>query len=958
MTEPAQTPAPISAHTRAPHLGPAGPLSFAARLCRAPRAHDPAAAAEAAAAFADLPPDVAGLLAATAGCSPFLRDLMLRDAAWLRAALAGVPEAVFDDLLADLTAASSETLADALRLAKRRAALFTALCDLGGVWPLEQVTGALTRLADLAVDLSIKTGVAEEIRRGRLPGATPADIGTAAGMVVLAMGKMGAGELNYSSDIDLVCLFDETRYKGVEHEARTAFIRVTRRMTALLSDLTAGGYVFRTDLRLRPDAAVTPVCMSMAAAESYYESVGRTWERAAYIKARPCAGDIAAGERFLKSLVPFVWRKHLDFVAIQDAHDMRLRIREHRHLNRALAVEGHDLKLGQGGIREIEFFTQTRQLIAGGRDASLRDRTTVGGLRALARQRWIPSDVCEDLVSLYRAHREVEHRLQMVHDAQTHTLPSSPEEVARIAAFCGEDETAFRHTLLDRLGRTDRLTEGFFAPGTTDEASPDLSPAARAIVDGWAAYPALRSDRAQQIFRRLRPTFLTRLNRAANPDEALVALDGFLRGLPAGVQLFALFEANPALIDLIIDIAATSPALARYLSRNASVLDGVIGGSFFAPWPGVAALVADGSARMADAGDYEAKLDAARRWMKEWHFRVGVHHLRGLIDGFEAGKMYADLAEAVIAALWPLVVAEMTRKHGPLPGRGAVVVGMGSLGAARLNAGSDLDLIVIYDAAGAEASAGPRPLAVRPYYARLTQALVTALTAPMAEGKLYDVDMRLRPSGRQGPVATALESFRSYQETEAWTWEHLALTRARPLVGEASLRAGIEDFRRKLMAVKGQGASVRPDVAAMRARLQVAKPASGLWEAKNGPGRLMDIELLAETVALVAASPARGVEAQLRAGGKAAILSDSEQTVLTDAYRLFWRVQAATRLITEDSPDPATVGEGARAFILRETAEADAAALTARLDQVAALAAAVIEAQLGGEANGETGDAD
>ncbi len=936
--------------------------TFATRLRRAPRAFDAAAAADTGAQFSDLPAGLAGLLAATAGCSPFLRDLMLREADWLRAALAGVPETVFDVLLSDLAAAADaappQALGDALRLAKRRAALFTALCDLGGVWPLEQVTEALTRLADLAVDLAIKSGVAEEIRRGRLPGAAEGDIATAGGMVVLAMGKMGAGELNYSSDIDLVCLFDETRYKGAEHEARAAFIRVTRRMTALLSDLTAGGYVFRTDLRLRPDAAVTPVCLSMAAAESYYESVGRTWERAAYIKARPCAGDLVAGARFLKTLVPFVWRKHLDFAAIQDAHDMRLRIREHRHLNRALAVEGHDLKLGQGGIREIEFFTQTRQLIAGGRDPSLRDRTTVGGLRALAEQRWIPGDVCEDLVTLYRAHREVEHRLQMVNDAQTHALPVTAEGVARIAAFCGEETPAFRAGLLDRLARTDRLTEGFFAPASADAGVPELSPTARGIVAGWSAYAALRSDRAQQIFRRLRPAFLTRLNRAANPDEALVALDGFLRGLPAGVQIFALFEANPALIDLIIDIAATSPALALYLSRNAAVLDGVIGGSFFAPWPGVAALGTDGTQRMAEAKDYEAKLDAARRWMKEWHFRVGVHHLRGLIDAFEAGKMYADLAEAVIAVLWPVVVAEMARKHGPLPGRGAVVLGMGSLGAARLNAGSDLDLIVIYDGAGAEASAGPRPLALRPYYARLTQALVTALTAPMAEGKLYDVDMRLRPSGRQGPVATALESFRSYQETEAWTWEHLALTRARPLAGAPALRAEIEDFRRKILFAKGQREAVRADVAAMRRRLQTAKPAQGSWEAKNGSGRLMDIELLAETLALVTANAARGVEAQLRAGGKASHLSEIDQSVLTDAYRLFWRVQAATRLITEDTVDPAALGEGARAFVLRETGLPDAATLAARLEQVAAQAAQVITAQLGGAADGETGDAD
>ncbi len=251
---------------------------------------------------------------------------------------------------------------------------------------------------------------------------------------------------------------------------------------------------FRTDLRLRPDAAVTPVCLSMAAAEAYYESEGRTWERAAYIKARPCGGDLAAGARFLQTLVPFVWRKHLDFAAIQDAHDMRLRIREHRQLNRPLTVEGHNMKLGQGGIREIEFFTQTRQLIAGGRDPDLRDRRTVAGLAALAGKGWIPGDVAGELTELYRAHREVEHRLQMVGDAQTHSLPQSAEGVARIAAFCGETEAAFRAGLLDRLARTDRLTEGFFAPSGAEEG-PELSDSAKAIVAGWLHYPALRSER-------------------------------------------------------------------------------------------------------------------------------------------------------------------------------------------------------------------------------------------------------------------------------------------------------------------------------------------------------------------------------------------------------------------------------------------------------------------------------
>ncbi|GGE02486.1 glutamate-ammonia-ligase adenylyltransferase [Gemmobacter megaterium] len=925
-------------------------MSFSSRLTRQPIAYDPDAGADAALAFGDLAPEVRGVIAGAAGCSPYLKGLMGREADWLRAALAAEPDGVLNGELDPLGDVALADLPGALRRAKRRIALYAALADLGGVWPLERVTGALTALADRAVDLSLKRLVAEEIRRGKLPGQQPEDAATAGGMVALAMGKMGAGELNYSSDIDLICLFDETRYSGSDaQEARAAFIRVTRKMSAILSDITGDGYVFRSDLRLRPDASVTPVCISMAAAEQYYESVGRTWERAAYIKARPCGGDLEAGGRFLRTLTPFVWRRHLDFAAIQDAHDMRLRIRDHKGLAGPVVIADHDMKLGIGGIREIEFFTQTRQLIAGGRDPDLRDRTTVGGLVALAAKGWIPADVADELSGLYRQHREVEHRLQMVNDAQTHRMPATAEGIDRIARFCGSGDTAaFRAVLKGRLMRVAELTESFFAPGEAADG-PELTPQMAGIVDGWRSYPALRSDRARQIFKRVRPQILARLMRAASPDEALTAFDGFLSGLPAGVQLFSLFDANPSLIELIVDIAGTAPELARHLSRNSAVLDAVIGGSFFAPWPGVAGLVQGLTAQVATVEDYEKKLDLTRAWMKEWHFRIGVHHLRGLTDAFEAGKSYAELAEAVVVALWPVVVAEFARKHGPQPGRGAAVLGMGSLGAGRLNAGSDLDLIVIYDADGIESSEGPRPLATRAYFARLTQALVTALTAPMPNGRLYEVDMRLRPSGRQGPVATSWAAFRSYQETEAWTWEHLALTRARMLTGNHDLGAEIKAFRRALLADKGKGATVRGDVADMRARLLAHRPGGG-WEAKAGPGRIMDIELAAQTCALIAGDPARRVEAQLRAGARAGVIRRAEEETLLGAYRLLWRVQAAGRLLSVPVPDPDGMGEGARSFVLRECGAETAEALGARILALTVAADGVIDAVMSDQA--------
>ncbi|MCC5989572.1 MAG: glutamine-synthetase adenylyltransferase [Pararhodobacter sp.] len=925
------------------------PRPFAARLTRAPLAHDRQASDDIARGFADLAPELRELLAGTAGCSPFLKALMEREGDWLREALAGAPEDAMQAILGALTQDAPAQTATALRRAKGRVALVVALADLGGVWRLEGVTRALTDFADLAVQRALACHLAPEIARGKLPGAAEGDEETGAGMVALAMGKMGAHELNYSSDIDLICLFDDTRFDPAEMmEARAVFIRATRKAAAMLSDHTAEGYVFRTDLRLRPDASVTPVCISMEAAERYYESLGRTWERAAYIKARPCAGDRGAGARFLEVLRPFVWRRHLDFAAIQDAHDMRLRIRSHKGYGGELVLDGHDMKLGRGGIREIEFFTQTRQLIAGGRDADLRARDTVGGLAALAAKGWIPAPVAEGLAAHYRAHREIEHRLQMVQDAQTQRLPTSPEGFDRLSRFMGEGDTArFRAALRERLEEVAQLTEDFFAPGDAAQAPP-LPRAQQEIVDGWRAYAALRSTRARESFKRLEPEILSRLQRAANPDEALISFDRFLSGLPAGVQLFALFEANPSLIDLLVDICATAPRLGDYLARHSGVFDAVIGGDFFAPWPGGAALGTDLAARLQGVpDDYERRLDAARIWAREWHFRIGVHHLRGLIDGFEAASQYAQLAEAVLAALWPVVVAEFATRHGPPPGRGAVVLGMGSLGAGRLNAGSDLDLIVIYDAAGQEASEGRRPLAARPYYARLTQALVTALSAPMAEGRLYEVDMRLRPSGRQGPVATALESFHSYQREEAWTWEHLALTRARPLAGSDELGAEVEAFRRELLAEKASGAGVGEQVAAMRARLRAARPGGGALQARDGPGRLQDIELTAQMGALKAASPARRTEAQLLAARRAGVIDAAQQEGLLAAYRLMWQLHAAMRLLgLGGAEDAAAPGEGACAFLLRQTGAPDMAALQERLARLGAGAAEIIDALL------------
>ncbi|WP_050602552.1 [glutamate--ammonia-ligase] adenylyltransferase [Ruegeria sp. 6PALISEP08] len=928
-------------------------MTDALAITRLPRAFDPSLGDEARALIPGLTKGLGDLVAGTAGSSPYLKGLIEREKDWL-------PEALMqpDQALAEVMTAARDLPPDqlkpGLRQAKRRMALLTALADIAGAWSLEKVTAVLTDFGALAADIAAKAEIAALIRRKKLPGMTEDDVETAAGLVILAMGKMGAHELNYSSDIDLIVLFDETRFDPDDfYEARHGMVRATRNFCATLSDKTADGYVFRTDLRLRPDPAVTPVCMAMEAAERYYESLGRTWERAAYIKARPCAGDLAAGQRFLDSLRPFVWRRHLDFAAIQDAHDMRLRIRENKGTGGSLSIPGHDMKLGQGGIREIEFFTQTRQLIAGGRDADLRVRGTVPGLAALASKDWVPQDVAEKLTDHYRAHREVEHRIQMIHDAQTHKVPNSPDGIERVACLMGISSAELTQDLTRRLTEVHELTEGFFAPGHSP--APALVQDVefdKNILARWTTYPALRSQRGARIFERLRPELLSRLAKTAKPDEALMALDGFLAGLPAGVQLFSLFEANPHLIDLLVDIVGTSHALASHLSRNASVFDAVIGGSFFTDWPGQEALQIELVQALSEETDYETQLDLARRWCKEWHFRIGVHHLRGLIDGAQAGQQYAELAQSVIAAILPHVTDNFARKHGPAPGRGAAILGMGSLGAGRINSQSDLDMIVIYDPLDQEMSDGPRPLATRTYYARFTQALITALSAPMSQGRLYEVDMRLRPSGNQGPVATSWASFTNYQQNDAWVWEHLALTRAHVVAGDAGLAEDIETFRTDFLSRLRDQDKVLREVAEMRARLAAAKAPAGIWDAKNGPGRLMDIELMAETGALLAGSQQRDVSSGLDGTVATGLLDVAQAQSLKDCYNLCWSVQCAARLLSGKVIEADKIGEGGAAFLCRATGFEQVEALQAALQESYKTAADLIGGVIKGGEDG------
>lgn len=867
--------------------------------------------------FSSQPNKINQLIRGVGGCSPYLKGLLEIEYDWVLSALDS-QENILNAEFSRLKKTPSSEIKTALRVTKRRVALWSALCDFSGIWELNDVTNMLTQFADLACQLALKVALETELSRGNIPGLEIDHSPEKTGMFVLAMGKMGAHELNYSSDIDLICFFDETQFLEEKYfDARKGFIRATRLMSSILSDLTEDGYVFRTDLRLRPDPSVNPVCIATETAERYYESLGRTWERAAYIKARVVAGDTKAGINFLHSLTPFVWRKYLDFAAIEDAHDIRLRIREHKGLGGALKLLGHNIKLGSGGIREIEFFTQTRQLIAGGRDIDLRVRGTIDGLKNLSKKGWINKTVSEKLISHYTLYRNIEHRLQMVHDAQTHDLPKSIEGMERLSCMMGTTPDLLAKDLLFSLKEVNQLTEGFFKPTKLDLTF-SLSEMETKVVDRWRSYPSLRSPRAEHIFNRLRPKILEKIRSTDKSNNALIAFDKFLVGLPTGVQLFSLFEANPQLIDLLVDIVGTAPALANHLAKSPVVFDAVIGGDFWTPWPKLTTLERQLSNLIKLETDYEQKLEVSRKWKKEWHFRIGVHLLRGITNVDQAGAQYAELAETVLKVIFPVVISEFSKKYGKPPGRGASIFSMGSLGATHLNSTSDLDLIVIYDAEGIEFSDCPTPLNSRLYYTRLTQALVTAMTVEMSQGKLYEVDMRLRPSGRKGPVATSWTSFKDYQTNEAWAWEHLALTRGRVICGNSELSINIEDFRLQLIK------NVRPEVAVrslkeMREKIQKIDLNNNKWEFKQGIGRMQDIELFSQLSTVINGQVTRDVSSGLIAGSESGLLTNTQLDQILKTYKFLKEMNMATRLINDPSQEFEKISTSGHSFILKLT---------------------------------------
>jgi glutamate-ammonia-ligase adenylyltransferase len=672
------------------------------------------------------------------------------------------------------------------------------------------------------------------------------------------------------------------------------------------------------------------------------------------IKARPVAGDIEAGEAFLRRLRPYIWRKSLDFAAIQDVHSIKRQINAHRG-GAKIAVNGHNIKLGRGGIREIEFFCQTQQLIWGGRIPELRNRATVETLRILARVGRIGEETADEMAEAYSFLRKLEHRLQMVNDEQTHDLPRDDEGIARIAVFMGfVDAEAFREALLHHLGRVEHHYARLFEESpelgaggalvfTGGENHPDTVQTLEVmgfadggsisnIVRSWhhGRYRATRSERARQILTELMPHLLKAFANTANPDTAFARFDEFIAGLPAGVQLFSLFSANPVLLDMVADIMGGAPRIADWLSRNPLLLDAVLTGDFMEKLGSSDALAAELETLLKQANDYEDVLVLTRRWANDQKFRVGVQILRGIVGGAAAGAALTAVADTVLSALLPRVEAEFARRHGHVAGGGLAIVALGKLGSAELSPGSDLDLVFVYDHdEEAEESDGDKPLSAGTWFGRLCQRLISAITAPMAEGSLYEIDMRLRPSGNAGPTASRLDGFERYYLGEAWTWEHMALTRARVVAGTSpDIDNKITTIICETLAKSRDPDRLLVDVADMRLRMAGQHKGESLWDVKHHRGGLVDIEFIAQYLQLLhgpahprafAENTAEALERLAEAGA----IDIGRATALVQALDLWWRLQDALRLMATDAFTEETAPASLKAALARAAGQPD-----------------------------------
>ena len=886
------------------------------------------------------PGDWRGALDRSAPLSDHISRMMARRGDALEQLGAGGPDAVVASALADIDAVAAEgdSLESAMRRmrrAKEAAQLAISAADLSGGWAQDLVLEQLTALADASVQSALRLSVREGWKSGWFGDTREDD--KMPGLFSLAMGKMGARELNYSSDIDLIVLFDLDLLPIKGLLVKEAMTRVARSIVRILDERTVDGYVFRTDLRLRPDPGSTSPAVSTQFAHGYYESVGQNWERMAHIKARVCGGDFGAGEAYLEDLSPYIWRRHLDYWAIADVHSIKRQI--HAHGGHAeLRSPDFDVKLGRGGIREIEFFAQTQQLVLGGRIPSLRAPRTKDALAAMVDANLVSKDTASDLCKAYDFLRGVEHRIQMLNDEQTHKLPLPGPRRDAVCVLAGYQRgDLFERDVAQVRGRVHGIYSDLFATeerlsgeagnlvftGVDDDPGTVATLRAMGFKDPsriihvfqqWhrGSIPATRSARSQQLLTSLGPRLLEAMSKAGEPDTAFQRFLEFFSGLNSGVQVMSLMLAEPALTREVISTMAFAPKLAADLARRPALIEAMLEPTFRAP------VQADASGTRAErlkvilerATDFESNLNAARRFHRDEAFRIGYQLLQGVIGASDAGFAYADLADACVGALADVCEKDVLARFPGTIGKWTICA-LGKFGGRELTATSDLDMMLIYDPG--DDSGGTLA-------ARFVQRLVAALSAPTEEGTLYEVDLQLRPSGKAGPVAVRLSSFERYYREEAWTWEFMALTRIRPVAGDVELGRHVAELSRDALRTKGRDPKITTDVADMRQRMARERPPRSNWDVKLAPGGLVDIEFLTQHAILLAAPDVpRAVQPTsldaIKALAGAGRLAPADAATLAEGLTFQLHLQQALRIASGDQFDPALASPGLKTWL-------------------------------------------
>lgn len=910
--------------------------------------------------------------------SPYLSAIARKNPDFLSNCLKALSAKHVDQFLNDchprcFNFASATEAAVFLRQQKARLALMLGIGDITGNLPLLTITSALSQFADLALHTLLSYLVMDRIKRGDLLWANVDDLTVGpqlaeqCGISILALGKLGGYELNYSSDVDLIVLYDPDRVPlSGKRSIGDLCVRITRDLVRLMQDPSADGYIFRMDLRLRPDPGSTPIALSILAAENYYQTIGQTWERSAYIKARPCAGDNSVGKMFLSRMVPFVWRKNIDFSALEDIQKVKSKVHAfHHHGDFSLA--GHDVKLGRGGIREIEFFAQMHQLIMGGRDYDLRTISTLDTLSVLKSKGIIERETYDTLKSAYHYLRELEHRIQMTNDEQSHHVPTADEDVERLSAFMGYQSikdfdnhlSAVTHSvssLYDQLLQERGMKADHGDDTVTIETLQALGYQApeRCIetLDRWHSgkYRALRTPRARSFLDKCLPTLLEAFSKSSAPDNSLSQFDKFISKLPQGVQIFSMFQANPWLFNVIARIMSLSPRLADHLGRKPQLFDSVLDTGFFSALPDEEALSYNLGLMLKRTQSYEDVLDQCRRWVHDLQFNIGVQMIEGLITTRAANHKFTEIAEVALRHLLPITKQNYEARYGTFDEGELAIIAMGSFGGRSLTFTSDLDLIMLYDAPQDKTSSkGHSP---SQYFSRLGQHIITAITSLTAEGQLYDIDMRLRPSGRKGPLVVTLDTFSKYQREDAWAFEHMALTRARVFDASPTFKDKIKAVIQDILAQPRDADVLKADIVSMRQKVLEQFPPKDIWSVRYIRGGLIDAEYIVQGLILAYgtkrhAATRVGITDGIAELATLGAITHEDAAALKQAAHLFARVMNIMRLCYSSASSDRDFSAELIELLCKVTQQTDIEALTKQLETSQAIVYAFFKKHIG-----------